>query len=190
MLFRSSLAQAVQGPGESHLAWSADGPVTLLRGTPETWVSSNVVNAVGGTALYASGSNSTGNSPHAFAQYQLVFKTPGAYSIYYRWKADESRTAGDNATANSAWIGSAFGAFSTPGDQSTFVRSDSNNSMAPGNNAFAWRKEPTATYAVGTAQTAAPVVFTIGTREAGMIFDRIVFSTQDGLTDEIGRSHV
>ena len=181
MLFRSSLAQAVQGPGESHLAWSADGPVTLLRGTPETWVSSNVVNAVGGTALYASGSNSTGNSPHAFAQYQLVFKTPGAYSIYYRWKADESRTAGDNATANSAWIGSTFGAFETPGDQSTYFRTDSNNSSAPANNAFAWRLEPAATLNVGTAEVGSPVILTLGTREAGMVLDRFVLSTDTTL---------
>ncbi len=176
-----SLSQVAQGQGEPHLAWSADGPVTLLQGTPETWVSSNIVSAVGGTALYASGSNSTGDSPHSFAQYQLVFRTAGTYSIYYRWKADESRTAGDNATANSSWLGSSFGAFETPSDPSTYFRTDSNNSMAPGNNVFAWRMEPAATYAVAAGDVGVPVILTLGTREAGMVLDRFVLSTDSTL---------
>jgi hypothetical protein len=177
-----SLAQVVQGQGEPHLAWSADGPVTLFRGAPESWVSSNVVNAVGGTALYASGNNSTADSPHSFAQFQLVFRTAGTYSIFYRWKADESRTAGDNATANSSWLGSAFGAFETPGDPSTYFRTDSNNSSAPANNTFAWRAEPTATYTVAASDVGNPVVLTLGTREAGMTIDRFVLSQDSTLT--------
>lgn len=178
-----SLSQVVQGIGESGVAFSADGPVTLLKGTPESWVSSNVVNSVGGSALYSAGNNSTADSPHSFAQYQMVFRTAGTYSLYYRWKADESRTAGDNATANSSWMGAGFGAFETPGDQSPFFRTDSNNQTAPADNVFAWRREPTATYTVGPAELAGPVMLTLATREAGMIIDRMVLSTDAGLTD-------
>ena len=172
----------VQLAGASHVAFSAT-MATLIKGTPENWGISNVVGAGGRVGLYARGNNSTADSPHSFAHYSIQFRSQGTHRLYYRWKADEARTAGDNATANSSWLGTTFGAFSTPGDPSTFYRSDSNNSMAPANNTFAWRKEPAAAYAVGPAEIAAPVVCTVGTREAGMILDRLVFSTEDGLSD-------
>src|SRR5256885_5270420 len=73
----------------------------IIAGTPESWVSTNDVTASGGTALYASGANNTGNSPHSFAQYSIKFATPGIYYLYYRWKADAARTGGDVFTANS-----------------------------------------------------------------------------------------
>jgi hypothetical protein len=178
-----NLSQIVQGSTDTFAAFSADGPVTILAGKPETWVSSNIVNSVGGTALYAAGTNDTAGSPHSFAQYQVVFKTAGTYNLYYRWKADETRTAGDNATANSAWLPNTFGDYETPGDQTPFYRSDSNNQTAPADNTFAWRKEPTATYTVGATELAGPVLFSVGTREAGMTLDRLVFSTDGTLTD-------
>ena len=177
-----TMSQVVQGASDTYAAFSADGPVTLIAGTPETWVSSNIVDAAGGTALYTSGTTSTGDSPHGFAQYQIVFRTAGAYSLYYRWKADATRTAGDNATANSCWVGSTWGAYSTPADQTTYFRTDSNNALAPADNTFAWRMEPTASYTVAAAELAGPVTLTIGTREAGMTIDRVVFSTDATLT--------
>ncbi len=177
------LGQVRQGTGDNFAAFSADGPVLVFAGTPETWVSSNVVNAAGGTALYSAGANSTADSPHSFAQYEIAFKTAGTYSLYYRWKADESRTAGDNATANSSWIATTFGEYAKPADQTTYFRSDSNNKTAPADNTFSWQREPTATYAVGPAELSGLVRFTLATREAGMILDRFVFSTETALTD-------
>jgi len=177
-----TMSQVVQGATDTYAAFSADGPVTLIAGTPETWVSSNIVEAAGGTALFIAGTNSTTDSPHSFAQYQVRFKAAGTYNLYYRWRADVSRTAGDNATANSVWLGSTWGSYSTPGDQTPYYRSDSNNSSAPADNTFAWHMEPTATYSVGAAELAGLVTFTIGTREAGMTLDRVVFSTDSTLT--------
>ena len=177
------LSSVAQGASDNFAAFQAEGPVMVIAGTPESWAFSNVVSAANGAALYSSGTNSTGDSPHSFAWYEMHFKTAGTYYLDYRWKADEARTGGDNATANSSWLPNGWGANSTPGDQSAVVRSDSNNATAPADNTFAWRMEPTTTYTVDTAELAGPVIFTVGTREAGMIFDRFIFSTQTGLTD-------
>jgi hypothetical protein len=134
--------------------------------------------------LYAGGVNSTGNSPHSFAQYSIRFATEGVYYLYYRWRADEARTGGDIFTANSAWIANAFGAFSTPADQSPFHASQSNAGTAPSDNVYDWTRETDVNvYTVGPTEVAGPVVFTIGTREAGMFIDRFVFSTEPALTD-------
>ena len=171
----------VQPVGTNYVAFEADGAVTLIAGTPETWVSTNDAAASGGTALYAGGNNSTGNSPHSFAQYSIRFGTAGSYYLYYRWKADAARTAGDAFTANSSWIGTTFGAYSTPGDQTTYYTSDSNAAQAPADNVFAWRRElDTRLYVVTAGDVAAGValVYTVGTREAGMVIDRFVFSTE------------
>jgi hypothetical protein len=94
----------VQSTGASYAAFEADTPATIIAGTPESWVSTNDVAASGGTALYASGTNNTGNSPHSFEQYSIKFATPGIYYLYYRWKADAARTGGDVFTANSCQI--------------------------------------------------------------------------------------
>ncbi|HMO65567.1 MAG TPA: Ig-like domain-containing protein, partial [Verrucomicrobiota bacterium] len=139
--------------------------------------------ASGGRALIADGPNSTGNSPHSFAQYSIRFASAGTYYLYYRWRADETRTGGDVFTANSSWFGTTWGAHSTPGDQGPFYTSSANATQAPANNAWEWRPEgDTRPYEVSAAQLGAPLVFTVGTREAGMIFDRIVFATEPALT--------
>src|SRR6185503_12081328 len=62
--------------------------------------------------------------------------------------------------------------------------SGSNAGSAPTDNVFDWTREAdTATYEVGQAQLGTPLIFTIGTREAGMTFDRFIFSTDGNLTD-------
>jgi len=127
----------LQGASDSFVAFEADGAAgKIIAGTPESWVSTNDVAASGGTALYASGTNSTGNSPHSFAQYSIKFASPGTYYLYYRWKADAARTGGDVFTANSAQIPNQFGAYSTPGDLTPFHVAASNGSQAPTNNTF------------------------------------------------------
>ncbi len=172
-----------QGGGANHVAFEAEGSGTVIPGTPETWTNVADSAASGGAALVADGTNSTGDSPHSFAQYRIRFSASGSYYIYYRWKADAARTAGDAFTANSSWFGLTFGAYSTVADQSTYYRTTSNDTTAPANNAYAWRREPdTQTYAVAAGDLAAPVIFTMGTREAGMSFDRFVFSINPNLT--------
>jgi hypothetical protein len=158
----------------------------LIAGTPESWKVKSEANASGGGGIIADGTNSTGDSPHSFAQFQLQFATAGTYYLYYRWRADETRTAGDVFTANSSWIATAFGALSTPGAaaQADYYRSRSNDGTAPSDNAYAWVRETDATvYAVSAAQLGVVQVLTVGTREAGMIFDRFVLSTEPALSD-------
>lgn len=171
----------LQGDGATHVAFEAESPTSLVAGAPENWIVTSDATASGGSSLIADGTTSTGDSPHSFAQYRIDFKTPGTYFLYYRWRADSSRTGSDTAAANSSWVGNRLGAFSTPGAaaQANFIRTDSNNARAPEDNAFAWRRElDTLTYQVASAglQT-----FTLGTREAGMIFDRLVLSTSPDL---------
>lgn len=179
-----SAATIVQKAGDSYVAFEADTLPALTAGTPETWVSTNEPTASGGTALYAAGNNETGTSPHSFAQYSIKFATAGTYYLYVRWKADTARTAGDAFTANSFQIANQFGAFSTPGDVSPFHISGSNAGSAPSDNVFDWTREPdTSVYTVSAGDLTNPLIFTIGTREAGMTIDRLVFSTEAALTD-------
>jgi len=176
----------VQGSGSSYVAFEGDTTGTIIAGTPESWVSTNEPTASAGTALYADGTNSTGNSPHSFAQYSVRFATAGTYYLYYRWRADPARTAGDAFTANSFQVANTFGAFSTPGDLTPFHVAASNGGSAPTDNVFDWSREAdTAIYTVTPTDvsSATPLIFTIGTREAGMTIDRFVFSTEAALTD-------
>src|SRR5438046_2405333 len=184
-LCTSNAVVIVQPAAATFVAFEADSTATIIAGTPESWVSTNDVAASGGTALYASGANSTGNSPHSFAQYSIRFATPGTYYLYYRWKADAARTGGDVFTANSSQIPNQFGAYSTPGDLTPFHVSASNGSQAPTNNTFYWQGEADPnTYTVNPADVgaAAPLVFTVGTREAGMVIDRFILSTNAALS--------
>ena len=176
----------LQGAGDGFVAFEADGAAgKIIAGTPESWVSTNDVAANGGTALYAGGNNDTATSPHSFAQYSIKFATPGTYYLYYRWKADAARTGGDVFTANSSQIPNQFGAYSTPGDLTPFHTSASNSSQAPTNNTFYWQGEADPnTYTVSPADVGAatPLVFTVGTREAGMVIDRFILSTNAALS--------
>jgi len=174
----------VQSPGASYVAYEADTTATILPGTPVTWVSTNEVTATGGTALYIAGTTDNPTSPQSFAQYTIKFGTAGSYFLYYRWRADPARTGGDIFTGNSYQVPITFGAYSTPADLTPFRVSASNAATAPADNVFDWTREGDGTeYVVGAAELAATVVFTIGTREAGMTIDRIVLSTEPALTD-------
>lgn len=178
-------AQITQDTGATYVAFEAEG-ATLIAGTPENWEVTPDATASAGSALIANGTTSTASSPQSFAQFQINFKTAGTYYLYYRWRADAARTAAEGTgSANSSWVGNRFGAFSTPGAsaQVDYVRTDSNNYSSPADNSFNWLREvATLTYPVGAAEIASVQTLTLGTRECGMIFDRIVLSTDSTLT--------
>jgi hypothetical protein len=163
------------------VAWEAEKKVSIIAGTPENWEIQDLAGANQGRALTAAGPNSTADSPHSFAQYGVRFATAGTYYLYYRWRAEEARTAGDVFTANSSWLPVEFGDYRTPGanEQVNFYMSDSNvNTQAPATNTFQWRREIDGReYIVDPADVGVTQVFSVGTREAGMTFDRFVFST-------------
>src|SRR4030095_15440530 len=168
-----------QGASENFVAFEAEAEkANLIPGTPEFWVRKTDTQASGGGAILADGPNDTATSPNSFAQYQIRFAAAGDYYLFYRWKPDEARTAGDQFTANSCWFSRPFAALSTPGDQAPYVRAEAANATtAPANNAYEWSREAdTVAWAVAAGDVGKVVVFTIGTREAGMAIDRIVFS--------------
>src|SRR4051812_15437521 len=132
----------LQTKDATYVAFEAE-EAALIAGTPENWTVYADNAASGKAALKIAGSNSTGDSPHSFAQYRIKFATEGTYYIYYRWLADPVLAFNDNFTANSIWIANRFGAFSTPGAaaQTDYVRSDSNNLNFPDNSVYTWRRD-------------------------------------------------
>ena len=187
-LDNSDTSLVTQGSGEPFLSFEAERRGTFVNGTQTFWGETNDPPASASGAIYIGGTTDNGTSPHSFVQYQVKFTTAGTYNLYYRWKADPARTVADQFTGNSCWIPNEFGPLSTPGAdaQANFHTSASNGTQAPGNNVYDWQREAdTATYAVTQDQVTAgtPLVFSVGSREAGMIIDRWIFSTDPNLTD-------
>jgi hypothetical protein len=185
----AAAATIIQGSGSAHVAWEAEVPSPIINGSPAFWVLTNDAAASGGQVLYIGGTTDNALAPHSFVQYQIKFSTPGTYNLYYRYKADPARTVADQFTGNSALIANTFGALSTAGAAglADFHTSASNGSQAPANNVFDWQREAdgTTTFEVTAAQVAAgaPLVLTLGTREAGFTLDRLVLSPDATLTD-------
>ncbi|HMO66563.1 MAG TPA: hypothetical protein PKE47_15300, partial [Verrucomicrobiota bacterium] len=63
----------IQGGGQTYVAFEAERTPALVNGTPPFWAERAEAAASGGRALIADGPNSTGNSPHSFAQYSIRF---------------------------------------------------------------------------------------------------------------------
>ncbi|MBN8247242.1 MAG: hypothetical protein J0L84_07335, partial [Verrucomicrobia bacterium] len=169
-----------QGASEDFVAFEAEAEkAKLINGAPTTWVRQSDGQASGAAALAIGGAGDNATAPHSFAQYQIRFAAAGDYHLFYRWRADEARTAGDTFTANSCWFSLPFAALSTPGDQSAVVRTEAANATtAPANNVFAWSREAdTVVWTVAPADVGQTMVFTLGTREPGMIVDRLIFTT-------------
>lgn len=182
----SKAAIIQQDTGAAHVAWEAELDSTIINAAQTFWHATNDVAASGGSALYIGGTTANGTAPHSFVQYQIRFKQAGTYHLYYRWKADAARTVADQFTANSALFANTLGAFSTGGDTANFHTSASNGTQSPANNAYDWSREAeTAAYTVTEAEVAAgaPLILTIGTREAGMVIDRWVMHPDATLTD-------
>jgi hypothetical protein len=187
-LVNSQTDVVVQGSADSFVAFEAETKVKLIAGAPTSWIISNDPAASGLSAIYAGGPNDVNSAPHGFAQYQIKFTQPGEYNVYYRWKADPARTVADQFTANSVWIARSFGSFTTPGEagREPFNNSASNGTQAPANNIYKWQREPEGnTYTVTQADVSGgqSLVFTVGTREAGMFIDRFVFHPSADLTE-------
>src|SRR6185436_5983060 len=132
---KTSAAVVLQAPGSSYVSFEGETKGTFVNGTQTFWVSTNDVTASGGNALYIEGTTLNGTAPHSFVQYQIKFAAPGAYRLYYRWRADAARTVADQFTGNICFIPNALGAFSTPGDQTNLHVGQSNTgTQAPGDN--------------------------------------------------------
>lgn len=164
----------VQASGADHIAFEAENMDLLTSNGQVRWETVSDADAQGGSALYASGSSL--GTPAGTARYTLRFSTPGKYVLYSRWRADETITSTEPFAANSFSYPRTFGA--TP----QWSRSLANERDVPESLRYDWT-EDFVEYEVTGADVAAGRIFdfVLGTREAGLMLDRIVL--------KIGKSH-
>ena len=180
-LCRPQAAVIMQAPQATTVAFEAENFGVISNTAPTLWQFKDDAEASGGKVLVAGGENQTAN-PSSFINYSIRFATPGTYTIYYRWKADVARAGNDINSANSFKIPNKFGAGT---DVADYVTSVSNGTGAPNStNKFNFVTEPGALEVTqADVDAGVPLVFTLGTREAGLSVDRIVLSTDPALTE-------
>jgi hypothetical protein len=174
-LLNSDTDVVPQGVGESYVAFEAERVSRIVNGTPTTWVVTNDATASGNEALYGAGANGTA-TPASFASYAIRFRTAGAYTLFFRWRADKAFTDLDPNSGNSYYRPNDFGDLGP--DVSNYAISAINNSRVPPDvNNYAVSSEGI-TYTVTQEQVDAgvPLILKLGTREAGLFIDRIILS--------------
>ena len=178
-------ATVLQGSGANYVAFEAEENVQLTPGTPTSFTVTNDATPSGSTALFASGANGT-TFPSSFASYAIKFNMPGTYKVFFRWRANEDFTTDPNA-ANSFYAPTRFGASTSPiNPNPDYTASTVNNTrVKPESHTYHVDPENTSLLTVSQAQVDAgvPLVFSIGTREAGMMFDRFVLTTDSVLSE-------
>ncbi len=174
-----------QAPGSPTIVFQATSvaSITTSNAAPTAWVVTNDVTALTGKALYQAGVNGTA-SASSFALYSLKFTQAGTYTIYYRWRADVAYTTQDPNSANSFRLPIDFGDLPNDATSTNFVTASVNNAVAvPAANAYnVFVDSATLTVTPGELAAGSPLVFKIGTREAGMFLDRFALSTDNTLT--------
>ncbi|HTI70557.1 MAG TPA: Ig-like domain-containing protein, partial [Candidatus Limnocylindria bacterium] len=172
----------LQGAGSGAVGFESESYNTLLPSAPTSWVLTNEPAASGGKSIFQSGQNDTAAVP-SFVVYQIKFATPGTYTVYYRWRADKNRTDQDVNGGNSFRLPNDFGDLSA--DTANYVTASVNNQIqvpaANSYNVFKDAKQYTVTQEQVNAGT--PLILKVGTREQGMLIDRLVLSTNDGLNE-------
>lgn len=173
-----------QGVGNSFIAFEAEATLAITNAPPTQWVITNEPAAGGGAALYADGVNQTASAA-SFAEYALVFTTPGTYSIYYRWRADKTFTDRDPNSANSFRLPVDLGDLPNDPTSTNFVTASVNNAISvPAANAYnVFEDSLKFTVTAEEIEAGSPLIFKIGTREAGMFIDRFLLSTNASLTE-------
>jgi hypothetical protein len=169
----ATIYQATNG---TYVAWEAEDILSTSNNPPTLWGVTNDASASGTLALYASGVNQTAN-PASFASYSILFRVPGTYSLYLRWRADKQFTDLDPNSGNSYFRPNDFGDLGP--EAANYATSSINNSRTPpAVNSYAVSVE-TLTYTVSQAQVDAghPLILKLGTREAGLFLDRFILSS-------------
>ena len=84
-------AVILQSPGANSVAFEAETNVTLIVGTPTSFVITNDPTPSGATALFTSGPLGGGTDyPRVFASYSIKLSTAGLYKYFYRWRANQA----------------------------------------------------------------------------------------------------
>ena len=104
-----TIFQAANG---TYVAWEAEDIFSISNNSPTTWVVTNDATASGSAALYGAGVNATA-APTSFASYLIRFRSPGTYTLYFRWRADKAFTDLD-ANAATVTIGPTISATWVP----------------------------------------------------------------------------
>jgi hypothetical protein len=175
-------ANILQTPGANFVAFEAEENVVLTPGTPTSWAITNDVTPSGNKALFASGANGT-TVPTSFASYAIKFSTAGSYKVFFRWRANEVYTDADPNAGNSYFAPKFFNASTNVADYTS--SSVNNTRVKPESNTYHVDGETTSLLAVSQAQVDAgvPLIFTIGTREAGFMLDRFVLTLDSVLSE-------
>jgi hypothetical protein len=189
LLMAASVGRAatiLQAEGSTTVAFEAEENVTLIAGSPTSWVLTNDVTPSGSKALFASGANGTA-FPTSFASYAIKFSTAGTYKLYFRWRANEIYTDADPNSANSFYAPLVLNANTNqvnPNPEYS-AATVNNQRVRPESNSYHVDPENTAVLTVSQEQVDAglPLQFTLGTREAGFMLDRIVLSQDLALTE-------
>jgi hypothetical protein len=181
----------LQTAGRPDMAWEAENhgayindPLMVTTPSPaEIWAPTNDATASGGKVLYALGENVTA-FPASYVDYRLQFATPGSYRLYICAKADPVWASADRFTANSLWIPLRFNTpftTNTPDSEAHYVRSAMNGSDAqatPSSTNFnLYGESPLYEVTQAMVDSREVVILRVGTRERGVMLDRLVLST-------------
>jgi hypothetical protein len=185
-LANSETSNIAQGAGQDFVAFEAEWVSRVVNSPPNEWVVVNDNPAVGtpasgGRALYQAGENANPLVPPGAsrASYSILFSTPGTYYLYHRWRADEAFMV-DPLSANSFYLATSFGEDVAPEPVAAV-----NNTREGDGSIFYEMFAETQTLTVTQEQvdTGVPLIWNIGTREAGMFIDRMVLSLNSALTE-------
>lgn len=173
-------ATILQPAGSTSVAFEGESYLNLINSGVTTWTVTNEVAASGGTALYIDGVNNTTLPALSYAVYAIKFATAGDYSVYYRWRADKGHTDLDPNSANSFWMPNTLGDV----DSAAFAGASVNNAVqVPAANSYnVFKDSKVFTVTQEQVDAGVPLIFKIGTREAGLFMDRFLFSQSDALT--------
>src|SRR3954471_11947427 len=78
-------ATIFQAANANYVAWEGEDIYSVANTPPTQWVVTNDATASGNRALYQAGANQTA-SPASFATYAIHFRSPGTYTLYFRWR--------------------------------------------------------------------------------------------------------
>jgi hypothetical protein len=162
-------AVITQGSGQTYIAYETEDDVTINGGWTEIISTSASSNA----ALTSSSGGGNGKGNNAWFQHTLEFATAGTYSFYLRHQTPTSAN-------NNVFRASDFNV--DPGGTSF-------DNLQPGPNAnYKWTPALgsytiDATSGASDREVGDEITFTMKYQEDGFVADRIVFSTNDSLTD-------
>jgi hypothetical protein len=124
--------------------------------------------------------------PRGFASYSIKFSTAGLYKFFYRWRANPDYGQTDANTGNSFRMPNKFNASKDASAANLdYVVSSGNNVVGfPASGTYNLLGDNQLLEVTQAQVDAGEVlVFTMGTREAGMTFDRFVLTLESALTD-------